>query len=131
MTKQQENVFEDIVAEMFGDRVTELGREEGSMIDCRPFSNDFQIADDGSFVQQISSGEIFQPAICKREYYYVLPIGIGGKLIIYPAIELVFKAFTSKQYQEDLKKEQYTLKFLDGWKLNPSIDNIEVQFERE
>ena len=131
MTTEQETMFEDVVADMFGDRVTELGRHEGVMIQCKPISNDFQIADDGTFVQKISNGEIFEPAICNGQYYYVLPFGRGGALRIFKAIDLVFKAFTSEQYQKDLKNEQYTLKFKDGWKLNPAYDNIEVDFHQE
>lgn len=130
MTTQQEKDFTDIVADMFGDRVTEFG-SEGFQVRMAKISNDFQISEFGDFVQQVSTGEVFNPALCNGEYYFVLPFGKGGRKIIYSAIELVFKAFTDKRYLDDLKKTPYTLYYKDGWKENPSAENIGVRFERD
>lgn len=130
MTQEQEKTFDDLVGEMFGDRVTEYG-SEGFQVRMANISNDFQISECGDFVQKISNGEMFFPALCNGEYYFVLPIGRGGKKMVYPAVSLVFKAFSDKRYLEDLKKTQYTLYYKDGWKENPAIDNIGVRFERE
>lgn len=134
MTKEQDIMFEDLIAEMYGIEVQTSAEGQGHnqhLTRYEAISNDFSIAEDGMSVQKRSNGEMFLPALCNNEYFYVLPIGRGGKKVIYSAGDLVFKAFTNANYLQDLKKESYTIVYKDGDKTNPDYSNLQVKFNRD
>ena len=127
MNTQQSEMLDELVGEMFGELI-EVGNQVNEMASI---SNDFQISRDGSFVEKISNGEIFYPATFNSEWIYVLPFNRGGKPKMMSAKNLVFTAFSNPAYLKDLKKEQYTIKYIDGDKGNPSYENLEVVFHNE
>jgi len=134
MTNEQDIMFEDLIAEMYGNRVQTSAEGQGHsqpLIRYQAISNDFDVAEDGMSVQKRSNGEMFLPAICNNEYWYVLPIGRGGRKVIYSAGDLVFKAFTDSKYLQHLKKESYTIVYKDGKKNNPHYSNLQVQFNHD
>jgi hypothetical protein len=134
MTTEQDLMFEDLIAEMFGNKSQTSAEGQGHNQDLLRFqaiSNDFDISEDGMSIQKRSNGEMFLPALCNNEYFYVLPIGRGGKRVIHSAADLVFKAFTSPQYLQDLKKETYKVVYKDGNKNNPNYKNLQVDFLKD
>lgn len=123
---------DDLVTDMFGD-IVEVGNQ---VMDMANISKDFKISKDGSFVQRISSGEIYHPGTYGNEWVYVLPFSRGGKPRIMWAKNLVWNAFNDPRYLRDLKNNHpsHSVEYVNhqrGEIANPDFDNLQAVFYEE
>jgi hypothetical protein len=145
MSPEQDLMFDELISNVYTDRAssqpsfTDYSNHEGQSWDSetlndkmvfRPFNNTYSIAKDGLTIVSNMGGEIFTPANCRGEYYFVLPAKNNSKFIKSAAVA-VFEAFTDDRYLEHAKEVGYSLVYKDGDKMNPDYNNIHIKFNED